>query len=279
MQAAAIPGFRSARSPDGAPERSAGGPSLTVADPMADRPLPYGCPAFEEEDLCLPCALGTAGDDASILPRMARRRLRRGEALFHEGDACRSVYAVRSGTFKCVLATVDAREQVTGFQFAGDLLGLDGLAHGRHASRAVALEDSEVVVLPHGSFGGSGTPDLHEILPRLLGRELVRRQKLAALLSLLSAEQRVQIRTFGHTLHDAVQRSRELPNGYEFEFASDAPTYQALVQYIPLERACCPFFEFNVRVAPNGGKLYWSLTGPTGIKDFIREELAWLFER
>jgi len=95
----------------------------------------------------------------------------------------------------------------------------------------------------------------------------------------LSAEQRVQIRTFGHTLHDAVQRSRELPNGYEFEFASDAPTYQALVQYIPLERACCPFFEFNVRVAPNGGKLYWSLTGPTGVKDFIREELAWLFER
>jgi hypothetical protein len=94
----------------------------------------------------------------------------------------------------------------------------------------------------------------------------------------LNAEQRVQIRTFGHTLHDAVQSARELPNGYEFEFASDAPIYQALVQYIPLERACCPFFEFNVRVAPNGGKLYWSLTGPAGIKEFIREELAWLFE-
>ena len=93
----------------------------------------------------------------------------------------------------------------------------------------------------------------------------------------LTAEQRVQIRTFGHTLHDAVQNARELPNGYEFEFASDAPIYQALVQYIPLERACCPFFEFNVRVAPNGGKLYWSLTGPAGIKEFIREELAWLF--
>lgn len=93
----------------------------------------------------------------------------------------------------------------------------------------------------------------------------------------LTAEQRVQIRTFGHTLHDAVQSARELPNGYEFEFASDAPIYQALVQYIPLERACCPFFEFNVRVAPNGGKLYWSLTGPAGIKEFIREELAWLF--
>jgi peroxiredoxin len=93
----------------------------------------------------------------------------------------------------------------------------------------------------------------------------------------LTAEQRVQIRTFGHTLHDAVQGTRELPSGYEFEFANDAPAYQALVQYIPLERACCPFFEFNVRVAPNGGKLYWSLTGPEGIKEFIREELGWLF--
>jgi peroxiredoxin len=93
----------------------------------------------------------------------------------------------------------------------------------------------------------------------------------------LTAEQRVQIRTFGHTLHDAVQGTRELPDGYEFEFASDAPVYQALVQYIPLERACCPFFEFNVRVAPSGGKLYWTLTGPDGIKEFIREELSWLF--
>ena len=44
----------------------------------------------------------------------------------------------------------------------------------------------------------------------------------------LTAEQRVQIFTFGHTLHDAVQSARELPNGYEFEFASDAPIYQAL---------------------------------------------------
>jgi len=93
----------------------------------------------------------------------------------------------------------------------------------------------------------------------------------------LTAEQRVQIRKFGHTLHDAVQGVRELSNGYEFEFANDPPVYQALVQYIPLERACCPFFEFKVRVAPNGGRLYWSLTGPDGIKEFIREELGWLF--
>jgi len=95
----------------------------------------------------------------------------------------------------------------------------------------------------------------------------------------LTAEQRVEIRSYGRTLHDAVQSARELPNGYEFEFASDPPVYQALVRYIPLERACCPFFEFNVRVAPNGGKLYWSLTGPAGINEFIREELAWLFQQ
>jgi hypothetical protein len=95
----------------------------------------------------------------------------------------------------------------------------------------------------------------------------------------LTSEQRVQMRGFGHTLHEAVQGSRELANGYEFEFKRDPSAYQALVQYIPLEHACCPFFEFNVRVVPNGGALYWSLTGATGIKEFIREELSWLFER
>jgi hypothetical protein len=94
----------------------------------------------------------------------------------------------------------------------------------------------------------------------------------------LTSEQRVQMRSFGQTLHEAVQGSRELANGYEFEFKRDPSTYQALVQYIPLEHACCPFFEFNVRVAANGGALYWSLTGATGIKEFIQEELSWLFE-
>ena len=98
---------------------------------------------------------------------------------------------MRSGTFKTVIPGLEGREQVSGFQLAGDVLGLDGLAHGRHASRAVALEDSEVVVLPYGGDARGDPRKLVEVLPRLIGRELVRKQKLAVLLSCMSAEQRL----------------------------------------------------------------------------------------
>jgi CRP/FNR family transcriptional regulator len=39
---------------------------------------------------------------------------------------------------------VDGREQVTGFQMAGEMLGLDAISAEQHACHAVALEDSEV---------------------------------------------------------------------------------------------------------------------------------------
>ena len=154
-----------------------------------DRSPAASCAAYQGDDPCLPCALAEAEEAAGHAH--VRRRLRRGEALFRQGDPCRSSYAVRSGTFKTLIPGLDGREQVTGFQLAGDVLGLDGLAHGRHASQAVALEDSEVVVLPYGGDARGDPRALFEVLPRLIGRELVRKQKLAVLLSCMSAEQRL----------------------------------------------------------------------------------------
>jgi hypothetical protein len=92
----------------------------------------------------------------------------------------------------------------------------------------------------------------------------------------LNAEQRARQREVGKILRDAVIASRELRDGYEFEFPGDNATYRALTEYVPLERACCPFFEFNIRLAREGGGLYWRLTGREGVKDFIREEMRWL---
>src|SRR5262245_884620 len=94
----------------------------------------------------------------------------------------------------------------------------------------------------------------------------------------LTAEQKVEIRTHGRVLRDAVTGVRELPNGFEFQLKPDDATYRALVAYIPLEHACCPFFDFGVRLAPAGTGLTWSLTGAPGVKEFIKEELDWLFK-
>lgn len=146
------------------------------------------CSTCQDGDPCAPCELAN-GDEAS--PVSSRRRVRRGDALFREGDPCRDFLAVRSGMFKTVITAPDGHEQVTGFQLAGDVLGLDGLAQDRHASGAIALEDAEVVVLPYHGAGRRDPAQLGRLLPRLIGRELVRKQKLNLLLACMNAEQRL----------------------------------------------------------------------------------------
>ena len=73
----------------------------------------------------------------------ARRR------LFRAGDAFQSLYAVRTGFLQDLRLAEDGRDQVTGFQMAGELLGLDGIGTDRHTCDAVALEDSQVCVIPY----------------------------------------------------------------------------------------------------------------------------------
>ena len=67
--------------------------------------------------------------------------------------------------------------------------------------------------------------------------------------------------------------TRELPNGYEFELPADNNTYQLLTEWAFQERLCCPFFDIDLRFDREGGPLWLRLTGRSGTKEFIKEEL------
>jgi CRP/FNR family transcriptional regulator len=155
--------------------------------------LPSLCSTCHLKDLCLPC--GLAGADIERLDGMmfSRRRVKAGQALYREGDAFRFVYAVRSGTFKSSLTLKDGRDQTTGFHMAGEVMGLDGLAHGSHASCATALEDAEVCAIPYAGLNQAsvGNASLQEAVSRLMSREIVREHGLMMLLGSMNAEQRL----------------------------------------------------------------------------------------
>jgi hypothetical protein len=68
--------------------------------------------------------------------------------------------------------------------------------------------------------------------------------------------------------------TRELPDGYEFEFPADSKTYQLLTQWAFQERLCCPFFDIVLRFDREGGPLWLRLTGRPGTKEFIKEEFG-----
>lgn len=168
----------------------------STRDERADNPtapLMTLCSTCHLKDLCLPC--GLTGIDVERLDglKFARRRLKEGLALYHEGDRFQFIYAVRSGTFKSTLNLKDGREQVTGFQMAGELLGLDGLASGMHASSAVALEDAEICAIPYAHLSdlAATSADLQHAISRLMSREIVREHSLMMLLGSMNAEERL----------------------------------------------------------------------------------------
>jgi hypothetical protein len=75
-------------------------------------------------------------------------------------------------------------------------------------------------------------------------------------------------------LFSRVQNREELTNGYAFHLPSDARTWMLAAEFVSLERFCCPFFDFKLEVAREGGSIRLTLTGREGVKPFIMKEIA-----
>jgi CRP/FNR family transcriptional regulator len=168
-------------------------PDATNAVQPLRAPAAPDCTHCHMRELCLPAGLA----DADVLQldgmKFARRRVKAGEPLYHAGDKFGFVYAVRSGTFKTVVMHRDGREQVTGFQVAGDVMGLDGVANGVHATTVIPLEDAEICAIPYQQLVGLAVrhPSLLGAVRRLMSRELVREHHVMLLLASMHAEERL----------------------------------------------------------------------------------------
>jgi len=79
-------------------------------------------------------------------------------------------------------------------------------------------------------------------------------------------------------LSPALQSARlnvsELADGYAFQFPSDAKTFQTVAEWVGNERLCCPFFDFDIRVGDESAPMTVRISGPDGVKQFIKAELA-----
>lgn len=145
------------------------------------------CSSCNLRELCLPCGLKA---DSALLDDIVytRKKVKRGEALYRAGSAFDSLYAVRTGFFKSRVVLEDGRDQVTGFHMAGEVLGLDGIGTGAHTADLIALEDSEVCVIPYGRLD---EPVLQKQLQKVMSRELARDQGVMMLLGTMKAEERL----------------------------------------------------------------------------------------
>ena len=63
--------------------------------------------------------------------------------------------------------------------------------------------------------------------------------------------------------------TRELEDGYAFQFPGDGEWSKRLVAFIEGERQCCQFFTFELAFEPNRGPIWLRVRGSAEIKGFI----------
>ena len=166
---------------------------MSAMPPIKIEPLKVACSSCNLRELCLP--VGLSPEDLEQLDTLVanRRNVPRGDTLFRSGDSFESLFAVRTGFFKTCVSSEDGRDQVTGFQMGGELLGLDGISTDSHTCDAVALEDSQVCVIPYSQLEGLSREfsELQHQFHKIMSREIVRDHGVMLLLGSMRAEERL----------------------------------------------------------------------------------------
>lgn len=169
----------------------ASGPAVRYHEAASFPQRQSRCAGCSMRGLCVPTGLDDS--DMQRLDRiMVRRRVARGDTLFRMGDPFTSLYAIRLGHFKTHQLSTEGIEQITGFQMAGELLGMDAISTDRHNCYAVALEDSEVCEIPFDQLEElfAEIPALLRQFHRTMSQEITREQSTMLLLGNMQSEQR-----------------------------------------------------------------------------------------
>jgi CRP/FNR family transcriptional regulator len=160
---------------------------------MKPENIKVACSNCNLRELCMPVGLAP-GELQRIDDLVAtRRKIKRRETLFRNGEPFTSLYAIRTGVFKTRVTSEDGRDQVTGFQMAGEIIGLDGIVNDQHTCDAVALEDSEVCVMPFERIEelSREVTALQRHVHQIMSREIVREHGVMLLLGSMRAEERL----------------------------------------------------------------------------------------
>jgi CRP/FNR family transcriptional regulator, anaerobic regulatory protein len=169
-------------------------PHTTVKiTPINAEAIKIACSNCNLRELCMP--VGLNHEELNRVDELVatRRIIKRGNSLFGTGEKFTALYAIRSGFFKTTITTEDGRDQVTGFQMAGEIVGLDGIVNDIHTCNAIALEDTEVCVMPFDRIEeiSREVNALQHHVHKIMSREIVRENGVMLLLGSMRAEERL----------------------------------------------------------------------------------------
>ena len=179
---------RDRRRPDGDIDARGGGPvSRSVFPAIAKTTIADDGDAIR---FCSTCAFSQAciaeGMDKSALHDLHMlvehvKPLRPGTHVFREGDAFDAIAAVRIGTVKTSRVDREGREQVLGFHFPGEIIGLSAIDGERYPCNAIALDSVQLCrfSFPRIAVLAARLPGLQKQLFRLLSRDIGHAERLS----------------------------------------------------------------------------------------------------
>jgi CRP/FNR family transcriptional regulator, anaerobic regulatory protein len=145
------------------------------------------------DPMCLVLDYAEADSDLPEGILLRRQQVEAGAALFGAGCAFDAIYAVKSGSFKASMPVAQGDERVIGFYFAGELIGVEGMAEQRYANTVRALEASQVCILHLHRLDQAGRSQkaIQGALIDMLSREVALTQHTTAALVRQNADQRL----------------------------------------------------------------------------------------
>ncbi|GGW71129.1 fumarate/nitrate reduction transcriptional regulator Fnr [Alishewanella tabrizica] len=143
--------------------------------------------------LCLPFSL--SDQEMSKLDDIIQRKrpLHKGDMLFETGMPLKSLFAIRTGSFKTFTLTEQGEQQITGFHLPGDVIGFDAINNEHHASYAEALETGMICEIPYNNLELllGQLPKLRQQMMRLMSQDIQADQQMLLLLNRKTAEQKL----------------------------------------------------------------------------------------
>lgn len=150
------------------------------------------CASCRLNELCLPIALNKT--EIHQLDEIVERNrpYKKGDHLYRQNDAFKSVYAVRSGSFKSYMLSNNGQGRVTGFFLPGEIIGMDGISSKHYANSTQSLEHSSICEIPFSQLEklSHQLPNLQHHFFSIMGNEIAKDQQIHTLLSSYTAEER-----------------------------------------------------------------------------------------
>ena len=88
-------------------------------------------------------------------------------------------------------------------------------------------------------------------------------------LGALSAEERAQRSTLASRVAARFREVQELPDGYAARLDPDPAIVRDALDWLVLERRCCPFLRLELSFDPSNGPVWLRFRGGPGTKEFL----------